>query len=170
MREPKRAKRGTVVKRAEEPDPDPSPRSLATARSSAHLDSVDPDAGVFSGLVAPHPGSTSGEAAAQWALTTIASPLILSTLMTVGWFDSRRAWDEVVRQGGRAPRPVGIAHPVAWMVGAVPLVIVCLAQAIAWPITVAVVGIPFVALFGRRMLRRSIIDREAVLAMRRKRR
>lgn len=174
VRERKPAARGTVVRRADEPLDEEAAREAKHIPSSTPIvrlpDDEGPDAGVFSGLVSPLPESTPGEAAAQRVLTLLALPLILTTLVMVGWFDTRRAWDETVRRGGTAPRPVGIAHPFAWVIGALPIAIGCFANQLPWIVPALLVAIPMSALFARRALRRRILENASLLAFARRNR
>jgi hypothetical protein len=158
-----RKARGTVVSRAEEPELEQPVARAPLARPPA-----DPDAGVFSGLVSPHPASTESEWAAQVALTMVSLPLLTTTFVMVGWLDMRRAYGQV-QLGEDAPRPWGIAHPIAWVVGAIPLALSSYAREWPEPLAIALIGIPFAALLARRRLRQRIVDREALLETMRKR-
>ncbi len=153
--------RGPIVKRADEPAEDRS----KTRATPSRVEPQDPDAGVFSGLVSPHPASTPVEAWAQRLLTLIGLPLIVSTFVCVGWFDTRRAYGEVVKLGHQTPRPLGIAHPLAWLFGATPMGLACFAEEAHWALATAVIGIPFAALFARRLIRARILEREAMLEL-----
>ena len=168
-REPK--PRGPLVTRAPEPELDVGsgprpPRPIPALRGERPA--ADPDAGVFSGLVAPHPASSAGEWWGQIVLTLLGLPLIASTFVLVGWLDTRRAYDELVRRGQAATRPVGIAHPAAWILGAAPIGIACVAARTGADVTALALAVPFAALLGRRSIRRRILERESFAATQRR--
>jgi hypothetical protein len=155
--------KGPTVTRAADPNADArSPRRVPQedpdARSPRRVPQEESDAGVFSGLVSPHPSSNAIERAGQIALTLVGLPLILTTFLVVGWFDTRRAARDAV-QSGSTDRAVSIAHPVAWLIGAAPLGLLAFARQMS-PLFIAfAIGIPYVALLLRRWLRRSVEER-----------
>jgi hypothetical protein len=155
--------RGTLVSR-----PDDEARERPRPEASRN-EPADPDRGVFSGLVSPHPASTPAEWWAQAALTLIGLPVWAFTFVLVGWLDTRRAYDEVVRQRGTASRPVGIAHPLAWIFGSIALGAAGVLTRVPPVVVGIVIVIALMALFARRALRSAIVERETLLARRRKR-
>lgn len=158
---PARRPRGALVTRAAHPDDEELERERIDKRAPPH----DPDAGVFSGLVAPHPSSTTSEWWGQVLLTLLGLPLIATTFICVGWLDARRAYGEVVNLGRDAPRTLSIAHPIAWVFGSLPVGLACFAGEPHWTLAALAIGGPFVALLARRRLRARILERDALRAL-----
>lgn len=164
--------RGSLVRRAEPPSGDddarlPEGRTPRTRVESSDLD--DARNGVFGGLLTPHPASSPGERALQIALTALGLPVILATLVIVGWLDVRGAITDMRR--GESPRPpMSIAHPFAWVIGALGAGVAAFAaereplEIAAWAL------VPLVSLFARRWLLGRIDARERELASWRRRR
>ncbi len=136
------------------------------------IDESDPSSirdGVFGGLLTPHPASTTGERILQLALTAVGAPVIVTTLVIVGWLDVRSAIADMRR--GESPRPpISIGHPFAWVIGALGAGLGAFAaerpplEIAAWAL------VPLVALFARRSLIARIEAKELVMAAWRKRR
>jgi len=155
-----RAKSRPVMKRAAHPDD----AELPTRRHASSASTSDPDAGVFSGLVSPHPASTAREAWAQRVLTLVGLPLIASTFVMIGLVELRRAWSDPFGHGPPGSHPIGIGHPLTWLLGASPIAIACYAAGVHWTIATSAIAIPYFALLDRRRLRERITARELLHA------
>jgi hypothetical protein len=151
--EPATRARGQVVRRPEDPD-DALARPPA-ARRTPETPAPHPDEGTFSGLVAPHPGSTPLERGAQIVLTCVALPLVVITFVTFGWFDLRGAVRDF-QENAPVRRAGGIAHPITWIVGAVVLIIALAPTRLGPGPTITLVLVQLGALFLRRWLRNGI--------------
>jgi hypothetical protein len=147
--------KGPLVRRADDPiEDDERPAKRAETRAPR-----DHEAGVFSGMISPHPASSNGEWWAQVVLTLIGLPLLVSTFLLVGWFDSRRAFRDA-QHGRPTSSPAGIAHPAAWCLGASPLALACFAGEVHLLFGALVIGVPFAALYARRRVLRAVVERE----------
>jgi len=162
-----------VVRRADPPsEGDDEAGGLRGRTPLTRVESPDSDdmrSGIFGGLLATHPASSSGERALQLALTAIGLPVILATLVIVGWLDLRASITDMQR--GQAPRPpMSIGHPLSWGLGALGAALAAF-LAERGPLEVAAWSlVPLASLFVRRWLRGRIDARERELAAWRQRR
>lgn len=133
---------------------------------------TDPDDGVFSGMISPHPASTPLERGIQIAITTLAFPVILASFLTVGLLFARYVSAVQRAQGSLAAsivRAPGIANPLAWLAGSALFVLLA-TRALPLGVAIACAVAQLVILGVRSLVRARIRERvelEQALARRR---